>query len=65
MWSDVKTKTWTNVLNRTWNQIKRKNFIRSDKMAVYNVKVNLNGQNYDLSYNGTSGKWESTITALV
>lgn len=32
-------------------------------MAVYNVKVNLNGQNYDLSYNGTSGKWESTITA--
>lgn len=32
-------------------------------MAVSTVKVNINGQNYDLTYNGTSGKWEATITA--
>lgn len=32
-------------------------------MAVSTVKVNINGQNYDLTYNGTSSKWETTITA--
>lgn len=32
-------------------------------MAVSTVVVNINGQNYSLTYNGTSGKWEGTITA--
>lgn len=32
-------------------------------MAVNTVKVNINGQNYDLTYNSSSGKWEGTITA--
>ncbi len=32
-------------------------------MAVSTVKVNINGQNYDLTYNSISGKWEATITA--
>ena len=32
-------------------------------MAVSTVKVNINGQDYNLTYNGTSGKWETTITA--
>lgn len=32
-------------------------------MAVSTVVVNINGQNYNLTYNGTSGKWEGTITA--
>lgn len=32
-------------------------------MAVNTVKVNINSQNYNLSYNETSGKWEATITA--
>lgn len=32
-------------------------------MAVSTVKVNINGQNYDLTYNSTSSKWEATITA--
>lgn len=32
-------------------------------MSVSTVKVTINGQIYDLTYNGTSGKWEKTITA--
>lgn len=32
-------------------------------MAVQSVKINLNGQNYNLVYNTTSKKWESTVTA--
>lgn len=32
-------------------------------MAISTVKVNINGQNYDLTYNSSSGKWEATITA--
>lgn len=32
-------------------------------MAVDTVKVNIDGQLYNLSYNSTSGKWEATITA--
>lgn len=32
-------------------------------MSVKAVQVNINGQNYNLTYNGTSGKWEGTITA--
>lgn len=32
-------------------------------MSVKTVKVNLNGQDYNLAYNSTSGKWEATITA--
>lgn len=32
-------------------------------MSVQSVKINVNGQNYDLSYNSESGKWEATITA--
>lgn len=32
-------------------------------MAVSTVQANINGQNYTLTYNGTSGKWEATITA--
>jgi len=32
-------------------------------MAVSTVSVNINGQNYNLTYNGTSGKYEATITA--
>lgn len=32
-------------------------------MAVQSVKANINGQNYNLTYNSTSGKWEATITA--
>ncbi|WP_102400216.1 Ig-like domain-containing protein [Haloimpatiens massiliensis] len=32
-------------------------------MAVKTVKVNMNGQDYALSYNSTSGKWEGSITA--
>lgn len=32
-------------------------------MAVQSVNVSIDGQNYNLTYNGTSGKWEATITA--
>lgn len=32
-------------------------------MAVSTVKVNINGQDYNLTYNSTSGKYEGTITA--
>lgn len=32
-------------------------------MAVSTVKVVINGQTYNLTYNSTSGKWEGTITA--
>lgn len=32
-------------------------------MAVNSVSINLNGQNYNLTYNDSSGKWEATITA--
>lgn len=32
-------------------------------MAVSTVKVVINGQTYNLSYNSTSGKWEGTVTA--
>lgn len=32
-------------------------------MAIKTVQVNLNGQNYNLTYNNTSGKYEATITA--
>jgi len=32
-------------------------------MSVKTVKVNINGQDHNLSYNSTSGKWEATITA--
>lgn len=32
-------------------------------MAVNTVKVNINGQDYNLTYNSTSGKYEGTITA--
>lgn len=32
-------------------------------MAVNTVKVNINGQDYTLTYNSTSGKWEGTISA--
>lgn len=32
-------------------------------MAVNTVKVTINGQTYDLTYNGTTGKYEKTITA--
>lgn len=32
-------------------------------MAVSSVKANIDGQNYDLTYNSASGKWEATITA--
>lgn len=32
-------------------------------MAVTSVKVNIDGQVYELSYNSQSGKWEATITA--
>lgn len=32
-------------------------------MAIQNVKVTINGQQYTLTYNGSSGKYEKTITA--
>lgn len=32
-------------------------------MAVSTVKTTINGQLYNLAYNGTSGKWEATISA--
>lgn len=32
-------------------------------MAVSTIVVNINGQNYNLTYNSTSGKWEGTLTA--
>ncbi len=32
-------------------------------MAVSTVKVTINGQTYDLTYNSHSGKWEKAITA--
>ena len=32
-------------------------------MAVSSVKINLNGTDYNLTYNSSSGKWEATITA--
>lgn len=32
-------------------------------MSVDTVKINLNGTNYNLTYNSSSGKWEATITA--
>lgn len=32
-------------------------------MAVKTVQANINGQNYNLTYNSASGKWETTITA--
>lgn len=32
-------------------------------MAISTVKINLNGQNYNLTYNSSSGKYEATITA--
>lgn len=32
-------------------------------MAVKTVKVNINGQDYSLTYNSVSGKWEGSITA--
>lgn len=32
-------------------------------MAISTVQANINGQNYTLTYNGTSGKYEATITA--
>lgn len=32
-------------------------------MAISTVQANINGQNYNLTYNGTSEKWEATITS--
>lgn len=32
-------------------------------MSISTVKINLNGQNYDLSYNDSTSKWEASITA--
>jgi len=32
-------------------------------MAIQTVKTTINGQTYTLSYNGTSGKYEATLTA--
>jgi hypothetical protein len=32
-------------------------------MAVSMVQAVINGQTYNLTYNGTSGKWEATVTA--
>lgn len=32
-------------------------------MSVTSAKIKINGTNYNLTYNGVSGKWEATITA--
>ena len=46
-----------------WCFFHTKIYERNEIMSVQTVKATINGQEYNLTYNSNSGKWEATMTA--